>query len=217
MTESGALLIEAAVFDYGGVLTTPVRDSIAAWLAADGIDPDSFSTTLKGWLSRRAPDRTPIHRLETGQLRVEEFEEVLAQRLTTLDGKPVVAAGLLQRLFAGTRTEQAMLDLVRELRGLGVRTALLSNSWGNTYPRKMLTELFDVVVISGEVGLRKPDPRIYDLTLDRLGVPATGAVFIDDAAPNVEAADRLGMRALLHEQPATTRERLTRLIPQLAA
>lgn len=206
----------AVIFDYGGVLTTPVRDSIAAWLRRDGIRPESFSRTLKAWMSRSVPVGTPVHRLETGELPVADFERCLAAELATHDGSPVVAPGLLSRLFAGTRVEPDMVGLVRELRALGLRTVLLSNSWGDTYPRELLDELFDGVVISGEVGLRKPDPLIYRRALESAGAQAHRAVFVDDAGPNVEAAAALGLHALLHTDPADTRRRLAALIPGLS-
>lgn len=210
-----AVAIDAVVFDYGGVLTTPVRDSIAAWQAADGIDPASFTRVLKAWLSPSAPMGTPIHRLEMGTLSVAEFDALLAQELTTVDGRPVDPAGLLSRLFAGMRPEPAMFALAEELRSLGVAVALLSNSWGNSYPRDRIDSLFDPVVISGEVGLRKPWAPIYELTLSRLGLPAQRVLFVDDAVPNVEGARAVGMPALRHTDPATTRAELARLIPGL--
>lgn len=210
-------VIDAVVFDYGGVLTTPIGDSIAAWLEADGIRPASFSAALKEWLGRRAEDGTPIHRLETGELSAQEFGAVLAARLTTFDGTPVDPTGVVHRLFAGMRADEPMYELVADLHAAGVRTALLSNSWGNTYPRERLTALMDVMVISGEVGLRKPGPEIYRITLERLGIadPAT-AVFIDDAEPNVIGAAAVGMRGLLHTDAASTRTALAALIPALA-
>ncbi|MER6592170.1 HAD family phosphatase, partial [Micromonospora purpureochromogenes] len=197
--------VDAVVFDYGGVLTGPVRDSIAAWLRADGIDPASFSRTLKAWLSRDAPDGTPVHRLETGALGVDEFDALLAAELTTLDGRAVDPVGVLARLFAGMRPDPAMVDLARQLRDAGVRVGLLSNSWGNTYPRELIDGLFDPVVISGEVGLRKPLAPIYALTLERLGLPADRVLFVDDAEPNVLGARAVGLRALLHTDADTTR------------
>ncbi|GAA0671729.1 HAD-IA family hydrolase [Kitasatospora atroaurantiaca] len=208
---------EAVLFDYGGVLTTPVHDSIDAWLHRDGIRPESFSRTLKAWMSRSAADGTPVHRLETGAMAVAEFEGLMAAELVTYDGSPVAANGLLARLFAGMDPEPRMLALVRDVRALGLRTVLLSNSWGNTYPRALLAELFDAVVISGEVGLRKPDPRIYRLALDKAGVEAGDAVFIDDAEPNEAAAAALGLQTVLHTDPSRTRQQLAALIPDLAA
>jgi len=208
-------MIDAVVFDYGGVLTTPVRGSITAWQAADGIDPASFTRCLKIWLSRDAPAGTPIHQLEMGTLPVAEFEARLAQELSTVDGRPIDPVGLLSRLFAGMRPDPAMFALAEELRSLGLKVALLSNSWGNSYPRDLIDPLFDPVVISGEVGLRKPWAPIYELTLDRLGLPPQRVLFVDDASPNVEGARAVGMPALLHTDPATTRNELARLVPGL--
>ncbi|MDH2392586.1 HAD family phosphatase [Streptomyces sp. HNM0663] len=209
--------VEAVVFDYGGVLTTPVRDSIAAWLAADGIEPASFSRTLKTWLSRTSPDGTPIHRLETGELSVAEFDSLLAAELSTVHGGPVDPVGVLGRLFAGMRSDPAMYELADDLRALGVRVGLLSNSWGNTYPRERIDALFDPVVISGEVGLRKPLAPVYQLTLERLGLPADRVLFVDDAEPNVLGARAVGMQALLHAEAAATRAAMAALIPELAS
>ncbi|MEV6329332.1 HAD family phosphatase [Streptomyces sp. NPDC051909] len=207
--------VEAVVFDYGGVLTLPVKQSIAAWLAADGIEPDSFSRTLRAWMSRDAPTGTPVHRLETGELTVEEFDALLAAELTTTDGHPVDPVGVLSRLFAGMRPDPEMFTLVEELRGLGIRVGLLSNSWGDTYPRERIDALLDPVVISGEVGLRKPDAPIYELTLARLGVAADRALFLDDAEPNVLGARAVGMRAHLHVDAPSTRAALAALVPGL--
>ncbi|MFF3325654.1 HAD family hydrolase [Streptomyces sp. NPDC002889] len=206
----------AVLFDYGGVLTTPVRHSIDAWLRRDGIRPATFSRVLKAWMSRSARGGTPVHLLETGEMPVEEFERRMAAELVTHDGSPVVAEGLLDRLFGEMRADAQMIALVRDLRALGIRTVLLSNSWGNTYPRRLLAELFDAVVISGEVGLRKPDPRIYRLALEQAGAAADEAVFVDDAQPNVSAAATLGLHAVLHVDPSRTREQLAALMPGLA-
>jgi putative hydrolase of the HAD superfamily len=122
---------------------------------------------------------------------------------------------VLERLFAGMRPEPAMFALAEELRDARIRVALLSNSWGNTYARERVDALFDPVVISGEVGLRKPLAPIFELTLERLGVPAERVVFVDDAEPNVLGARAVGMRALLHTDAATTRAALTELVPAL--
>jgi len=207
--------VDAVIFDYGGVLTGPVRDSIAAWIDSDGIDPASFSRTLMAWLSRDAADGTPIHRLETGELSVAEFDALLAAELTTVHGDPVDPVGVLRRLFAGLRPDPDMFALAENLRDLGVRVGLLSNSWGNTYPRERIDALLDPIVISGEVRLRKPLAPIYQLTLERLGLAAERVLFVDDAEPNVVGARAVGMRTLLHTDAATTRVALAELIPGL--
>ncbi|MBN9608996.1 MAG: haloacid dehalogenase [Actinobacteria bacterium 69-20] len=212
---SSARAVAAVVFDYGGVMTTPMRGSINAGLVHDGIDRISFTTALRSWLSRSAPNGTPIHRLETGELDPVEFEHLLAAELRSLDGSPVDPAGLLRRLFAQMTPEPTMFKLVADLRAAGVRVALLSNSWGNAYPREELDVMFDAVVISAEVGLRKPQPAIYRIVLDRLGLPAAGAVFIDDAEPNLIGAAEVGLDTLLHTSATVTRSLLARHIPAL--
>lgn len=205
--------IHAVIFDYGGVLTTPTRESIHGWLAAENIRPEGFSAAIKEWLSRKAPPGTPVHKLETGEISAAEFNAALAARLRTVDDRPVDPTNLLGRLFARMRTEPAMLSLVRALRGNGLRTCLLSNSWGNNYPWDELDGLFEFAVISGEVSLRKPDPRIYQIALDRLGLDPEQTVFVDDGEPNIEAARKLGMHAVLHTDPTTTRAQLADLLP----
>lgn len=207
--------IEVVVFDYGGVLTLPVGDAFASWMAADGVEPASFSRTLKAWLSRTAAEGTPIHQLELGNLTADEFGVLLAAELATVDGRPVEPAGLLGRMFGAIRPDEAMFDLVEALRDAGIRVALLSNSWANTYPRPRIDELFDPIIISGEVRLRKPHAAIYELALERLGVSADRVVFVDDAEPNVLGARAVGMHALQHADAASTRDALSSLIPQL--
>ncbi|MFC7753117.1 HAD family hydrolase [Tsukamurella soli] len=225
MAESAPRTVDAVVFDYGGVLTNPMRENVTAWVAADGIDPASFTEALRSWLSRRAPAGSPIHRLETGELAPADFNRELAARLRSVDGGPVVADDLLGRLFAGTVQDEETWRIVDDLRTLGVTVGLLSNSWGNAYPRTRIDALFDTVVISEEVGLRKPEPDIFELTLRRLGTGPDGSVFaqspgrvafVDDAAPNLDGARAVGMRGVLHRDAATTRAELAELIPGLA-
>ena len=208
-------VIDAVLFDYGGVLTGPVKPSIASWLAADAIEPKSFSRTLHTWLSSEAEDGTPIHRLETGDLTVADFEVLLATELRTTDGRAVVPDGILGRLFAGMQPDPAMFALAEELRAAGLKVGLLSNSWSHTYPRARIAALLDPVVISGEVGLRKPHAAIYELALDRLCLPADRVLFIDDAEPNVLGARAIGLQALFHVDHPSTRAALAELVPSL--
>jgi FMN phosphatase YigB (HAD superfamily) len=91
---------------------------------------------------------------------------------------------------------------------------VVSNSWGNTYPRESIDALFELVVISGEVGMRKPNPDIFTHALDLLGIPPERVVFVD-AEPNTDGAARLGMHTVLHTDPDSTRQKLARLVPAL--
>ncbi|WP_243635435.1 HAD family hydrolase [Tsukamurella pulmonis] len=210
--------VDAVLFDYGGVLTQPMRHSIEAWIADEGIEPASFTATLKAWLGRDAHAGSPIHRLETGELPEADFDAEFAAALRTRTGEPVNPDGVLRRMFARIEEDPAMWELAADLRAAGVPVAIVSNSWGggNLYPRERLAALFAPVIISEEVGLRKPDPAIFRLALDSLGVPPERAAFIDDATPNIDGAAALGIRAVHHTEPATTRAALRELVPALA-
>lgn len=199
----------AVIFDWGGVLTPPIAELVRAWAEADMIDWDSYVTAVGPWLAAAYdPDEAggPVHQLERGETTAAEFELLLAARLMRTDGLPVVAEGILARML-GISGEPVtlMYDLIRELRGRGLKTALLSNSWDVTgYPREDFPALFDAVVISGEVGLRKPDPAIYRLAAERLGVQPAECVFVDDLAGNVRAAAAVGMVGVHHHDPVAT-------------
>jgi len=189
------------------VLTNPLPEFMAEWVKADGIDPDRFAELMRRWLGPGA-DRNPVHDLETGRISAAEFERLLAaellERTPAQPGAADRAAGMLTRMFSGMRVESSMIDVVRTVRAAGVRTGLLSNSWGLDYERDGWDALFDAVVISGEVGLRKPDPAIYALASERLGLPCEQIVFIDDLRPNVQAAAAAGMVGVQHVDLETT-------------
>ena len=199
--------LQALVVDYGGVLTNSLAETMGGWMVADGIDGDAFMRAMRdllgdsGAIEARA---NPVHALERGEIEVPHCEEQLAAHLVRTDGGPVPAEGLLARMFSGFRAADDMVGVVRRVRQAGLRTALLSNSWGMDYPREGWDELFDVTVISGEVGMRKPDPEIYLLCAERLGLPPSACVFVDDLAPNVRGAAAVGMVGVLHRTYAET-------------
>jgi putative hydrolase of the HAD superfamily len=199
--------LRGLLVDYGGVLTNPLPEFMARWVKADGIDPDRFAELMRRWLGPDS-DRNPVHDLETGRIGAAEFERLLAAELIEqTPAKPATAdraAGMLTRMFSGMRVEASMVDVVRAARAAGVRTGLLSNSWGLDYERDGWDTLFDAVVISGEVGLRKPDPAIYALASQRLELPPEQIVFVDDLRPNVRAAAAAGMVGVQHVDLETT-------------
>lgn len=209
----------ALVVDWGGVLTVPLDGAMAAWAEADGVDFEHFADVLRGWRELAqgeagvGPAAAPVHALERGEMAPEDFERLLADELGAR-GSRVTATGLLGRMLAGLEVpEPGMHDLVRRVRGAGLRTALLSNSWGNTYDRTGWDEMFDAVVISGEVGMRKPEPEIFTHVCDLLELPPSACVMVDDLPWNVDGARAVGMDAVLHagDVAATTRE-ATRLL-----
>ncbi len=201
----------ALVVDYGGVLTTSVGETFRAWSAADGLDAAEAQAVM--WeMFGGEPATNPTHALERGELDQHEFERQLARRLRRADGGEVVAAGLLNRIFAGMRIEPRMVAAVRRARQAGLRTALLSNSWGLDYDRADWETIFETVVISGEVGLRKPEPAIYALAAERLELPPGACVFVDDLAVNVRGAAAAGMIGVHHTDVDQTLEELEILL-----
>lgn len=208
--------MQAVLFDYGGVLTTPMRESIAAWTADTGIDPQSFTRILKQWMGRDALPDNPIHRLERGDMSAADFNLLLGGELRTIDGDPVPPGNHLRGIFRESRIDQDSVALVRDLRTAGIPTGLLSNSWGFSYDRGLLDELFDPIVISGEVGIRKPDRAIFELAVGRLNLTPSGkpaqVVFVDDAEPNLVGARAAGLRTVLHQDADTTRQALRELL-----
>jgi putative hydrolase of the HAD superfamily len=138
---------------------------------------------------------------------------MLAAELLRVDGGAVVAEGLLRRMFAASVPDLAMYDTIRALRGAGFSTALLSNSWGSDeYPRADFAELFDTVVISSEVGMRKPEEGIFLHAAETLGLTPRECVFIDDIEANIKAAVGCGMTGVLHTEAAATAAALQDLL-----
>jgi len=189
--------------DWGGVLTSDVFDSFRAFCELEGIEPDAVANAF-----RHDPDsRAALIAFECGTLPQAEFEARLGPMLG------VTTTGLIERLFAGSAPDEPMLEAVRRARAAGVRTGLVSNSWGTSrYPRGVLAELFDGVVISGEVGIRKPSPEIYALGAERIGVQPQACVFVDDLPFNLSPAAELGMATVHHRIADDTIPELERLL-----
>ncbi len=209
------MTLRGVITDWGGVLTCPLGEATTRWLATERIDSSTYRDVMRSWFIGAydgAGAGNLIHRLEDGSLEPGEFERLLAAELRMLDGGPVAPSGLLERMFAEFDPVEQMYDALRSCRSHGFQTALLSNSWGNTYPRDRWTGLFDAIVISGEVRMRKPAPEIFHHALNALGLEAAQCVFIDDVAQNIEAAERLGMVGLHHTDHETTRASLSSLL-----
>ena len=194
---------EALIVDFGGVLTTPLQDSMIQFAAASGIELQDLVRAALG--AYAGEDDTLVTAFETGGIPEDEFAREFATRLSTSTGVTIEAEGLVNRLFGTLRLEEDMLKLVEDARGAGYKTGLLSNSWGvDRYPQQRLQPLFDTIVISGEVGMRKPDPPIFTHTLEALGVEASAAVFVDDHPGHLKTAQELGMTTVLHRDPVSS-------------
>lgn len=191
------------LIDWGGVLTGDVFGSFRAFCELEGLEPDAVRRIFR----EDAACRDLLIAFETGALPEEDFEVQFAPYLG------VRAPGLIDRLFAGATPDDRMLGAVRRARAGGVRTGLVSNSWGTRrYPREILAELFDGVVISGEVGIRKPAPEIYRLGAERIGLEPAACVFVDDLPFNLAPAAELGMATIHHRSAGETIAGLEQLL-----
>lgn len=199
--------IQMVISDFGGVLTTPLSEAFAAFQDGSGIPIGTFGKAIG--VAAEKTGRNPLHELECGRISEMEFNRWLADELELLlDHRPDIDA-FGDRLFAALDPNPEMIGLIREVRGRGFRTAILTNnvreweaSWRSMLP---VEELFETVVDSAFVGCRKPDPRIYELTLGRVGLKPQSCIFVDDMEINCEAAAELGIHAVHFRENAQAR------------
>jgi putative hydrolase of the HAD superfamily len=196
--------VKGLLVDFGGVLTTNVFDSFRDFCIAEGLDPGAVKR-----LFREEPAALDeLRRLETGEVTEEEFAQRFGPMLGVADTE-----GLVDRLFAGMAPDEPMIEAVKRAKRAGVRTGLISNSWGRgRYDRDAFPEMFDAVVISGEVGLHKPQPEIFRMGAERIGVAPEQCVFVDDLKENCAGAAAVGMIPVLHRGAGTTLPELERLL-----
>ena len=207
--------IEAVIFDFGGVFTASPFTGIHAWHESKGLDPAQGVRIVFGPYDQDTDH--PWHRLERGEIALmaaaEQIKAVAAEEGLDLE---------LSEMFgsmggSGVRTD--MVDKALEIRRAGYRTGLITNNikefsdgWRAMIP---VDEMFEVIVDSSAVGIRKPDPRIYQICLDQLGVAAERSVFLDDARGNIAAAEALGITGILVEDDhAPAMAELDRLLAQ---
>ena len=196
--------MRALLVDFGGVLTTNVWESFSAFCRAEGLEEDRVRQLFR--TDERALGL--LRELEVGALDEDSFSERFAPLLGIERHE-----GLVDRLFAGMEPDEPMIDAVRRARAAGLRTGLVSNSWGRgRYDRDSFPELFDVVVISGEVGLHKPQPEIFALAAERVELDPSQCVFVDDLRENCEGAEAVGMTAVLHRDTGDTLARVEQLL-----
>ena len=164
---------------------------------------------MKKLFQERGEGLDLLRQLERGEISNEDFNPRFGALLGVHD-----PTDLSQRLFAGVGPDEPMVDAVKRAKRAGVKTGLISNSWGdrNQYDRETFPEMFDAVVISGEVGLNKPDPEIFRLASEKVGLPPQECVFVDDLRENCEGAEAVGMTAILHRGAEGTLPELERLL-----
>jgi putative hydrolase of the HAD superfamily len=192
--------------DFGGVLTTNVFASFRAFCTDEGLEPDSMARLFRSEPRALAAVRA----IERGELTEEAFAERFGELLGLEEDR---RTGMLDRMFGYIRPDDAMVGALRRARAQGVRTGLISNSMGvDRYDRSSFPELFDGVVISGDVGMHKPQPEIFVLGAERAGVTPRQCVFVDDLRQNCEGAEAVGMTAVLHRGADSTLPRLEELL-----
>lgn len=194
----------ALLLDFGGVLTTPVWNSFAAFCRERDLDEEAVRDLFLGDAGALAD----LRELETGRMEEAEFERRFAKRLGIADG-----TDLIESMFRGMKPDERMVEATRRARAAGVPTALVSNSWSTShYDRGMLGPLFDQLVISGEIGMHKPQPEIYLLAAEKLAVEPGRCVFVDDLRENCEGAEAVGMTAVRHRSADDTLPELSELL-----
>ena len=190
--------MKAVISDFGGVLTTPLEPSIAGYYERTGISLQDLGLALAA--IEATDGANPLSELESGRLSEAGFLAALGERLTERLGRPVDLNRFPEQLFAGLAANEPFVAYMREVRERGYRMAICTNNvreWSERWQAIVpVAEIFDVIVDSSFVGVRKPDPRIYELVLGELGVEAADAVFIDDLEVNCAAAAELGMHAV---------------------
>lgn len=189
--------IEAVVCDYGGVLTNPLSDTFASFEAATGVSAIQIGTAMAA--AAAEDGQHPMAELETGRITEASFLQRLGRHMER-PPEWLADGGFRRAWFSGRTANQPLVAYLLRLRARGLRIALLTNNvreweplWRATLP---VDELFDLVVNSAEEGTRKPEPEIYRRTVERLGLPARGCLFVDDLEENCATARAVGMRAV---------------------
>ena len=190
--------IEAIVCDFGGVLTTPLLQSFMAFQDETGISTETLGKGMQA--ATEANGNNPLFEMERGDITEVAFLERLTDSLEPLLGHRPEMHRFKEIYFEALDPNPAMIELMRELKAEGYRMAMLTNNVREWEPlwRTMLPvdEIFEIVVDSGFVGCRKPESKIYELTLERIGQPAEACLFVDDVLVNCEGARKAGLHAV---------------------
>jgi putative hydrolase of the HAD superfamily len=190
--------IEAVISDFGGVLTTPLVQSFMAFQDQTGITTETLGKALQA--ATEANGDNPLFEMERGEITEVAFLEKLTDSLEPLLGHRPEMHRFKEIYFEALEPNPPMIELMRELKDSGYRMAMLTNNVREWEPwwRPMLPvdEIFEAVVDSGFVGCRKPESKIYTITLDRIALPAERCLFVDDILVNCEGAEKAGMKAV---------------------
>ena len=203
--------IRAVISDFGGVLTNPLWEAFAGWNERVGADPGVLGMALQK--AAEELGEHPLYALEKGHMTEAEFTAVVQAQLPD----DIQLEGFREIYFSHLHPNEPMIELMRDLRGRGLRMAMLTNNvreWEPLWRAKLpVDEIFEVVVDSAFVGMRKPEREIYELTLERLGdVRPEECVFVDDVDVNCAMAAELGMTAVHYQSPEQASEEIERAV-----
>ena len=190
-------MIKAVISDFGGVITLPLDEAFARAHEEFGVPLSALGEAMK--LAASRSDEPPLFKLERGQMTDPEFMAVMQRSISEVVGREVVLDNYGERLMRELRPNEPLLEYYAALKARGIRLAILTNNVREWQPRWMplLPDgMFELIVDSGFEGVRKPEPEIYTLTLERLGLPAGACAFVDDLEINVKAADALGLHGV---------------------
>ena len=186
----------AVLFDLGGVVVGSPLHAIAAYEDELGIPAGSVNRVVMGTGADGAWSR-----LERGELKLEPFYEAF-DRECAAAGATLSARTLMERVAGATAPRPAMLEAIRRIRARGLIAAAITNNWiAEEGSAGSLRHLFDLVVESAVEGMRKPDPRIFTTTCERLAIAPSEAVFLDDIGSNLKTARSLGMTTIKVVEP----------------
>ena len=192
-------MIEAVVSDFGGVLTTPLLEALLAVQTGFGVSLDDYGRAIAAAAERDGVN--PLYALERGEIPESEFLAQIERELEERLGRPVSLQGFGVRLMDALHPNEELFAHYRTLRDRGLRLALLTNNvreWEPLWRAKLpIDEVFETVVDSGFVGTRKPEPEIYALMLERLGLPGDACAFVDDLELNIDAGRDFGMHGVV--------------------
>ncbi len=190
--------LKAVISDFGGVLTTPLLQSFMAFQDRTGITTEVLGKGMQA--ATAANGENPLFEMERGEITEVAFLAQLTDALEPLLGHRPEMHRFREIYFEALEPNPAMIELMRELKAEGYRMAMLTNNVREWEPlwRSMLPvdEIFETVVDSGFVGCRKPESKIYEMTLERIGQPAETCLFVDDVLVNCEGARKAGINAV---------------------
>jgi putative hydrolase of the HAD superfamily len=208
-------VIQAVVSDFGGVLTVPLMEGFARYEERSGVPASAIGTAIER-ATAAADGRNPLFELEVGAITEGEFLAVLEREVAVVLGRDVSLHRFGETYMGGLHENAELFGFYRALHARGIRLAMLTNNvreWEPLWRSKLpIDDIFETVVDSGFVGLRKPDPAIFALVLERLDLPAEACAFVDDLLVNIDAAATLGFAVVHHRSTADTIAELERLL-----